>query len=69
MSFEIAKRNRLRGKFSFTPRDWRVELDELVDAPRVPFRDGLPRSVATVWRRETGDQRRPTVDDAEADAS
>lgn len=52
MTFEVAKRNRLNGKFNFKPKDWQVELDGLEEHPRVPFRNGRPRKSKLIWKRE-----------------
>lgn len=56
MSYDIAKRNRLRGKFNFKLRDWQFELDGLEDQPRVPMKNGRPRKTKLAWQRETAKQ-------------
>ncbi len=43
MNYDLAKRNRLKGKFDFKPRDWRIELDAMEDFPPVPLKNGRPK--------------------------
>lgn len=52
MNYELAKRNRLNGKFNFKLRDWQFELDGTDDHPPVPFRNGRPKKAKVVWERE-----------------
>jgi hypothetical protein len=42
MPYDLAKRNRLNGKFNFKMRDWRVELDEINQDLRIPMKNGRP---------------------------
>ena len=48
MKIALAKKNRLNGKFNFKSRDWRFELDDVDDAPRVPLKHGRPRKFRAV---------------------
>lgn len=45
MNFDLAKRNRLNGKFDFDLRDWQFELDGLEDFPPAPLRRVRPKNV------------------------
>ena len=54
MNYDIAKRNRLNGKFNFKPRDWQVELDGVEETPRVPLKNGRPRNAKIVFNRSEG---------------
>lgn len=51
MNYELAKRNRLNGKFSFKLRDWQVELDGVDDPPRKPLKDRRPMKPKVIWER------------------
>ena len=44
MDYDVAKRNRLTGKFDFNQRDWHFELDGLDVVPRVPHKIGRLRT-------------------------
>jgi hypothetical protein len=54
MSYDLAKRNRLHGKFNFKLRDWQLELDGVDDPPpRAPLlKSGRPRRPELLWERE-----------------
>lgn len=54
MSYDLAKRNRLHGKFNFKQRDWQFELDGVDEPlPRVPLlKSGRPRRPKLLWKKD-----------------
>lgn len=66
MNYDIAKQNRLNGKFNFKPRDWQVELDGVEETARVPLKTGRPRKAKVVWERGEGGEQDALHEEAHA---
>jgi len=52
MNYDLAKRNRLKGKFNFKLRDWQVELEGVEDYATMSFKSGRPKKPKSIWEQK-----------------
>lgn len=66
MNLDVAKRNRLNGKFNFKLRDWQFELDGIDDYPPIPFKSARPKRPKVVWERDAKQRFHASCDEQDA---
>lgn len=66
MHYDLAKRNRLNGKFNFKQRDWQFELDGSDDDSPLPLENERPRKPKIVWQRDAKQRRLESYDKQDA---
>lgn len=66
MTYDLAKRNRLNGKFNFNRRDWLFELDGIDDPPQIPLKNGRPKKPPVTWERNGKGRQQDAFNDQDA---